>query len=137
MDLTRRDRELRMLYARWLDGASRAGFAISLAAFALYAGAVLPSYLPPEEVARFWALPASRFLEATGAPQGWRWLGLLGHGDALNLAAIALLGLVTPACYARLLPALVAQRDWLQAALALAQLTVLIAAASGLLAGTG
>jgi hypothetical protein len=34
-------------------------------------------------------------------------------------------------------PALVAERDWLQAALALAQLAVLLAAASGLLARPG
>ena len=38
---------------------------------------------------------------------------------------------------ARLLPALLAERDWLQAALAAAQLVVLVAAASGLLAGSG
>jgi hypothetical protein len=73
----------------------------------------------------------------TGAPSGWAWLGELRYGDALNLAAVALLGLVTPVCYARLIPALVAERDWLQAGLATAQLAVLVAAASGLVAGTG
>lgn len=129
------DRALRELYARWLDGASQAGFAISLGAFLLYVGGVLPAYLPLEDLPRYWTLPVHRFIEITGAPQGWAWLGQLRYGDALNLAAVALLGLVTPVCYARLLPALVAEREWVQAALALAQLVVLVAAASGLLAG--
>jgi hypothetical protein len=135
MDLN--DRALRELYARWLDVATRAGFAISLCAFLVYAGGLLPAYVPLEELPRYWTLPVHRFIEVTGAPQGWAWLGELAYGDGLNLAAIALLGLVTPACYARLLPALIARRDWLQAALALLQLVVLVAAASGLLAGPG
>jgi hypothetical protein len=131
------DRRLRELYARWLDRTTQAGFAISLVAFLLYVGGVLPAYVPLQDLPRYWALPVHRFIEMTGAPSGWAWLGELRYGDALNLAAVALLGLVTPVCYARLIPALVAERDWLQAGLATAQLAVLVAAASGLVAGTG
>ena len=123
---------LNELYARWLDIATKAGFAISLCAFLVYAGGLLPAYVPLEGLPRYWALPVHQFIEVTGAPQGWAWLGELAYGDGLNLAAIALLGLVTPACYARLLPALIAERDWLQAALAAGQLVVLLVAASGL-----
>jgi hypothetical protein len=131
------DRQLRELYARWLDIATKAGFAISLAAFLLYVGGVLPAYVPIEQLPRYWTLSVHRFIEVTGAPSGWAWLGELAYGDGLNLAAVALLGLVTPLCYARLLPTLIAERDWLQAVLALAQLAVLLGAASGLLAGSG
>ena len=123
---------LNQLYARWLDIATRAGFAISLCAFLVYVGGLLPAYVPLEELPRYWALPVHRFIEMTGAPQGWAWLGELGYGDGLNLAAIALLGLVTPVCYARLVPALIAERDWLQAVLAAGQFVVLLVAASGL-----
>jgi hypothetical protein len=135
VDLNGNDRALRELYARWLDFATMAGFAISLVAFLLYAGGVLPAYVPLAELPRHWALPVHRFIEVTGAPQGWAWLGELRYGDGLNLAAVALLGLVTPVCYARLLPALVARRDWLQALLAILQLVVLLGAASGLVDG--
>ena len=134
MDLIKSDRALRELYARWLDIATKAGFVISLVAFLLYAGRVAPPYVPLDELSRYWSLPVQEFIQATGAPSGWAWLGELGYGDGLNLLAIALLGLVTPLCYARLVPALIAERDWLQAALALAQLAVLLAAASGLVA---
>ena len=129
------DRPMRELYARWLDIATKAGFVISLVAFLLYASKVLPPYVALEELPRYWILPVREFIQATGAPSGWAWLGELRYGDGINLLAIALLGLVTPLCYARLVPALIAERDWLQALLAVAQLAVLLGAASGLVAG--
>jgi hypothetical protein len=137
MDVTKNERELRELYARWLDAATKAGFGISLVAFLVYVTGLVPAFVAPADLPRYWALPVDRFIAATGAPQQWAWLGLLRYSDVLNLAAVALLALVTPACYARLLPKLVAQRDWLQLALACAQLAVLLVAASGLLAGVG
>lgn len=133
-DLNRADRAQRELYARWLDIATQVGFVVSLVAFLVYVGRVLPAYVPLEELPRYWSLPVHKFIEATGAPSGWAWLGDLGYGDGLNLAGIALLGLVTPVCYVRLLAALIAEHDWLQAGLALAQVVVLIAAASGAVA---
>ena len=137
MDLTRNERELRELYARWLDRATQAGFAIALATFVVYAGGLVPSFIAPADLPRYWGLPVDRFIAATGAPQQWDWLRLMGYGDVLNLAAVALLALVTPLCYARLVPRLVAQRDWLQLALACTQVAVLLVAASGLLARAG
>jgi len=131
------DRPTRELYARSLDRATKAGFVIALSAFLIYVSGALPAYVPVAELVRYWSLPVDRFIAATGAPQGWAWLRLLGYGDALNVAAVALLALVTPLCYARLLPVLVAERDWLQAALAAAQLAVLLTAASGLVSALG
>jgi hypothetical protein len=131
------ERALRLLYARWLDRASKAGFALCLGAFIVYAGGLLPSYVPVSELPRYWGMSVSRFVALTNMPHGWEWLRFLGKGDMLNLGAVALLALVTPICYARILPRLVAERDWLQVALAAAQLAVLAAAASGLLAAPG
>jgi len=131
------DRPTRELYARSLDRATKAGFVIALSAFLIYVSGALPAYVPVTELVRYWSLPVDRFIAVTGASQGWAWLRLLGYGDALNVAAVALLALVTPLCYARLLPVLVAERDWLQAALAAAQLAVLLTAASGLVSALG
>ena len=135
--MTGDERALRVLYARWLDRASKAGFALCLGAFIVYAGGLLPSYLPASELPRYWSMSVNRFVAVTNMPHGWEWLRFLGYGDMLNLGAVALLALVTPICYARILPRLVAERDWLQAALAAAQLVVLVAAASGFLAASG
>lgn len=137
MDLTENERELSELYARWLDRATTGGFALCLVAFLVYVTGLVPAFMPPAELPHYWGLPVDRFIAATGAPQQWAWLALLRYGDVLNLAAVALLALVTPVCYARLLPKLAAQRDWLQLALACAQVVVLLLAASGLLAGAG
>lgn len=137
MDLINNERELREIYARWLDVATKVGFAVSLAAFLVYVSGWVPAFLPPADLPRYWSLPVGRFIAATGAPQQWSWLRLLGYSDVLNLGALALFALVTPACYARLVPRLLAQRDWLQLALACAQVVVLLVAASGVLARAG
>jgi hypothetical protein len=137
VELTEKERELREVYARWLDRATKAGFAISAIAFLAYVTGLVQAFFPPADLPRYWALPVDRFIAATGAPQQWGWLPLLGYSDILNLAAVALLALVTPLCYVRVLPVLVRQREWLQLALACAQVLVLVIAASGLLAGGG
>ena len=137
MELIKNEAELREIYARWLDCATKTGFSISLAAFLVYVTGLIPAFVSPSELPRYWMLPVDRFLAATGAPQQWAWLHFLRYSDVLNVGAVALLALVTPACYARLVPKLLAQRDWLQLALACAQVLVLLLAASGLLAGRG
>ena len=134
MDLTRQDRELREVYGRILDLAAKAAFALALVAFTVYVFHLLPAYVALDQLPRVWGLPVDRYLEATGAPREFEWR-LAGYGDVLNLAAIALIALVTPLCYARLVPTLLAQKDRLLALLALAQLAILLAAASGVLAG--
>lgn len=122
-------------YARWLDVATRAGFAISLAAFLVYVSGMVEPFVPLEQLPRLWTLPAARFVAATGEPTGWGWLGLLGYADFLNLAAVALFGIVTLACYARMVPLLFAAGERLQAFIALAQVLVLAAAAAGFFTG--
>ena len=137
MDVSRPDARLQATYARWLDLATTAGFAVSLGAFLLYVSGALPSYVPLQQLAALWGLPVARFLEATGAPTGWAWLPLIGRAEYLNLAALALFGLVTLACYLRIIPLLLRSGERLQAAIAVAQVIVLAAAASGLFTGGG
>ena len=122
-------------YARWLDAATRIAFAASLAAFVVYAGGLLPSFVPLEQLPSLWHLPVDEYLERTGAPAGWGWLGLLGYSDYLALACVALIGTVTLVCYLAILPLLLRVGERLEAALVAAQVIVLVFAASGLLAG--
>jgi hypothetical protein len=122
-------------YARWLDRATRIGFVLSLVAFLVYVTGVLEPFVPLQRLPELWGLSAARYAELTGAPAGWGWLALVGRADYLNLAAVALFGLVTLACYARIVPLLFAAGERLQAALALAQVVVLAAAAAGVFTG--
>jgi len=139
MDLNHEDNDIRVqqIYARWLDAGTRIGFAVSLAAFLVYAGGLLQPWVPLESLPGLWGLPVDEYLRRTGAPTGWGWLALAGRGDYLNLACVALLAMVTAICYLRILPALMVLGERLQAAMAAAQILILLAAASGFFAGGG
>jgi len=136
MDVREHDAEVQEIYARWLDLGTRAGFAASLVAFLVYVSGAVPAYLPLEALPRYWGLPVGEYLRQTGAPSGWDWLSHLGGGaEYLNLACMALLGVVTMLCYMRIVPVLLRLGERVQAALALTQIAVLLAAASGFFAG--
>ena len=122
-----------LTYARWLEMGTRIALAALVAAFVVYMLGLLPPWVPFAELPALWGMPAERYLATTGSPAGWGWVRLLAYGDYLSLAGVALLCSVTVACYLRL--ALLARAERLQAALALAQVLVLLAAASGILAG--
>jgi len=62
------------------------------------------------------------------------WLYVL-LGVGLTIAAVALFGVVTLVCYARIVPLLFAAGERLQAFIALAQVLVLAAAAAGVFTG--
>ena len=134
-DTEEHDIAVQRLYARWLDAGTRLSFALSLAAFLLYLSGLLPAYLPRNRLPELWGLPVDQMLARTGVPVGWSWLGLVGYGDYLNLACVALIGFATPLCYLRILPLLLRLGERLQAALAMLQVAVLLAAASGLFGG--
>jgi hypothetical protein len=123
------------IYARWLDWGTRIALAALIAAFLAYVTGAVPAAVAVAELPQLWSLPVGRYLAATAAPSGWGWLGLLGRGDYLNYVGVALLGLVTVAGYLRAVPALLARGERLQAGFAIAQIIVLLFAASGLLAG--
>ena len=130
-----REELVQKAYARWLEATTRLAFAAALVAFAVYSSGALPSFVPFETLASLWHLPVDEFRARTGAPAQWDWLPLLGFSDYLNLACVALICTVTLACYLAVLPLLLRLGERLQAALAAAQILVLLVAASGLLAG--
>jgi hypothetical protein len=130
-----REELIQRTYARWLEAASTLAFGAALLAFVVYASGLLPAFVPLEELPALWHLSADQYLARTGAPARWGWLELLAFSDYLSLACIALIGLVTLLCYLATLPLLLRLGERLQAALTLAQLLVLLLAASGLLAG--
>jgi hypothetical protein len=98
---------------------------VLVATFGAYLLGVLSPLVPTAELARLWRLPVDQYVAASGAPTGWGWLKMLGKGDYLNFIGIALLAAITIVCYARIVPAL----PRVQAALALIQIGVLLAAA--------
>lgn len=129
-----REQLVQELYARWLGAVARIAFCAALVAFVLYAGRVLPSFVPLEALPALWGLPVGEYVARTGAPVGWDWLRLLRYGDYLSLGCVALVAAVTLVCYLAVLPTLLKLEERWQAALVAAQIIVLLVAASGALA---
>ena len=117
------------VYARWLEWGTRTALVVLIASFVAYVFALRDPHLPPQELARLWAFPVDHYIAASGAPTGWGWLALLHKSDYLIFLAVALLGLVTVLCYARIVPVLLAQGERWRAAIAIVQIVVLLAAA--------
>ena len=122
-------------YARWLEWGTRAGLALLASSFVVYAFEMLDPLVPHARLAEIWHLPIEYFVAASGAPTGWGWLARLDKGDYLTLLGVALLGMTSAVCYARVLVVFMRRGERLQAAVAAAQVAVLLAAASGFLAG--
>lgn len=127
--------EEQLIYARWLDAASRTGLGVLVVAFLVYVFGFFDAHVPVEELPMLWTLPLEDYLARTGAPTGWGWVGMLPKGEYLSLIGVVLLGLATLLCYARLVVALVRHGDRIQTGIAAAQIAVLCVAALGLLAG--
>jgi hypothetical protein len=123
------------VYARWLEWGTRLGLWLLIAAFGAYAFGILEPQVELSRLPELWGLPAERYQAVAGAPAGWGWLGFLDKGDHLNLLAVAFLSLITVACYLRILPIHFRRGERVLAAMTLLQIAVLLAAASGALAG--
>ena len=121
------------LYARWLSFGVAAGFAALLASFVLYLTRLLPPGIPPEKLPQYWSLPVTEYVAITGAPTGWSWIFRLGEGDLLNFVGVAMLAITTVICQLRVLPHFARTGQRALALVALAQVGLLAAAASGLL----
>jgi hypothetical protein len=124
-----------LTYARWLGWCTRVALATLTASFLAYVLDAAEPLVPLDRLPALWHLPVDEFIAATGAPVGWGWVAQVGWGDYLNLLGVSMLCLVTVVCYVRAMPLMVREGQRLQAMLALTQVLVLLAAASGLLAG--
>ena len=121
------------IYARWLSVGVGVGFATLLASFLLYLSRLVPPGIPPEKLPQYWSLPVTEYVAITGAPTGWSWIFRLGEGDLLNFVGVAVLAITTILCQARVLPHFARTGQRALALIALAQVALLAAAASGLI----
>ncbi|HUK04183.1 MAG TPA: hypothetical protein VLV90_03765 [Burkholderiales bacterium] len=133
MDLNRREQEANADYARCASVGTRIALAVIVAELLAYVSGALSPYVPLEELPRLWHMSMREYLAAARVPAGWGWVALAGRGDYVNFIGIALLASITLVCYLRALQGFLRRGERLYAALAAAQLLVLLAAASGLL----
>ena len=106
-----------------------------LLSFAAYVSNALPPHVPLERLPQLWTLPVGQYLVEANMPTGWGWLALLHRGDILGLAGIAILAGCSIFCLLALVPLYGARGDKAFVAICLAEVTVVLLAASGWLAG--
>ena len=120
-----------LLYARLLDWGTRVGLAVLLLSFGAYVLGLVDAQVAPERLPALWGQPVGRFLELTGTPTGWGWLALVRRGDMAGLLGIAILAGSSVLCLLALVPVYWARRDKAYVAICLAEVAVVVLAASG------
>lgn len=122
-------------YARWLDAFTRIGLLLLVLSFAAYVSGLMPAHVPVERLPELWGQPVASYLQLTASPKGWAWLGLLSRGDMISLAGIAWLAGCSLLCLLAIVPLYLQRKDRAFAVLCLAEVLVVVLAASGVLAG--
>jgi hypothetical protein len=124
-----------MRYARLLDWGSRVGLLVLVFSFAAYLTGLMESHVPPQRLPELWIHPVDRYLSLTASPTGWGWLSLVHLGDMAGLLGIAILAGGSVVCLLALVPLYAARGDRAFVAICLAEVAVVVLAASGWLAG--
>lgn len=122
-----------VLYARLLDWGTRVGLLVLIVVFVAYGAGFADPHVPHERLPEVWNLPVSQFLEATGLPAGWGWLRFAHRADIANLIGIGLLAGCSLVALLALVPLYLRRGDRLYAALCVAEIAVVVLAASGVL----
>lgn len=120
-----------LFYGCWL------GLVIMLATYLLYVFGIIAPHVPMDQMPQYWSQSVSHYLQTAAVPTGWGWVSLLGRGDFLNFLGIVLLAGLSIICYLRMIPSLFRKGDTLIAWIALAEVVVLLVAASGIAGGGG
>ena len=110
------------------------GLLILFITFGLYTFGILDPYIPLDKISKYWSYNVNDYLEHAEIKAGWAWLGMLKYGDFINFIGIAILAGVTIICYAAIVPTLLKNKDIVYAIIAVLEVIILSAAASGLLA---
>lgn len=120
-------------YARVLDWGSRIGLVVLVLSFAAYMLGLAEAHVPVERLPEVWQHPVGRYLELTNSPTGWGWLALVHRGDVAGLVGIVILAGCSLVCLLALVPLYLRRGEKVLAGLCVAEVAVVLLAASGVL----
>ncbi len=129
--------EEQLVYAELLNKGMWIGLALLIITFLVYLTGALPTAVPIEELSQHWGKRAVVFNRDLHIPTGWGWLRNAAKGDYLNFVGIAILSGLTIVCYAVIMPIFRRRKDNAYFFIALAEVLVLVLAASGILKAGG
>lgn len=113
------------------------GLAILIVTFIIYVSGVFQSFVPIEDLPKYWGMKAKDYIHTLNAPTGWGWAAMIGKGDYLNFIGIAALAGLTILCYLVILPILMRKKNTPYVVIAILEVAVLVLAASGILKAGG
>ncbi len=125
--------EAQLYYAKILNRLTLCGFAVLVLAFFIYILGILPVYVPMDKIPQYWTHSSHHYLQATNIQPGWAWLGKLNYGDFLVYLPIVFLAGITIVCYIGVLFKFIKSKENVLVVIAIAEVVVLLAAASGFL----
>jgi hypothetical protein len=124
-----------LLYAKLLDWGTRVGMLALVLSFGAYVLGLVSPHVPLDKLAQAWSHPVGTYLQETASPTGWGWVALVQRGDISGLVGIAILAGCSLVCLLALVPLYLKRGDKAYAALCLAEVAVVVLAASGWLSG--
>ena len=134
--------EEQLLYAKILEIGMYIGLVLLLVTFILYITGIMAPAVPIEQLPQYWTMNVHDYVEAVNhnflhrdhGVTGWGWLAVVGKGDFVNFLGIAFLSGVTIVCYIGIIPTLRRTKQTAYLWMAIAEVVVLVLAASGILA---
>ena len=134
--------EEQLLYAKILEIGMYLGLAMLLVTFLLYIFGIMAPSVPIDQLPNYWTMSVHDYVEAINhdflhrdhGVTGWAWMTVLGKGDFVNFLGIAVLSGVTIICYIGIVPTLIRKKQTAYVIMAIAEVVILVLAASGILA---
>lgn len=134
--------EEQLLYAKILEIGMYVGLVMLLVTFVLYVTGIMAPAIPIDQLPQYWVMSVHDYSEAINhnflhrdhAVTGWGWLAVVNKGDFVNFLGIALLSGVTIVCYIGIIPTLFRTKQTAYLWMAIAEVLILVLAASGVLA---
>ncbi len=129
--------EEQMAYAKILNIGMWLGLFALVVFFIIYVSGILQSFIPIEDLPKYWGMKVKDYIHESHAPTGWAWTAMIGKGDYLNFIGIAALAGLTVLCYLVILPIFIRKKNTPYVVIAILEVAVLILAASGILKAGG
>ena len=129
--------EAQLFYATVLNRLTLFGFAVLVVAFFIYVLGILSPYVPMGDVLQYWTQSSHHYLQSANIQPGWAWVSKIGYGDFLVYIPITILAGATIVCYAGVVFKFLKEKETILVVIAVLEIVVLLAAASGLLKAGG
>lgn len=126
-----------LAYANLLSFGAWLGIAVMVVTYLLYVLGIFEPHVNTQLIIQHWGGGVQEYLKITDSPHGWGWVKLLNKGDFINFIGLAFLALLTVICYLFLIFGYFRRKDWPYLVIAVLEVLVLTAAASGIFGSGG